>query len=1569
MTRLRTIRPFRNSERNKRRLNETRIRSKRRHLGIEILEDKMMLAGDGLQFESPISTTAEEVGELIELRIDATRDGESLLDETRNFEATVGDFFTLEVQYEDLRLGDQAIGAFQVLTDVVSSNIESVRPLLAETQELLFTNIVGIQASEVQISLEGGGQTETVSFETFQNNPIDELAAALVNLGFDQDDFSISQESPAEQNDGLLVVQFDPDPFAFQDVPNLVINVVETGAEQAPVIVTEISPLNDDGSINQDSVARNTTPTITRGSDPVRFDEDDKLFQNFGTSEIGASPSTVISIDLEVLAASEDVSFSVGPGTGVEAILLLGRNEAVPPDLVLIDADGSFTADFARNPISTNPNLATDVNDDGFVTAIDASLVANALVGGIPDGSTSFLDVNGDDVLTPLDGLRVSNFLDNVEAGQIDVEVTDTTTQLVELTLDAVQEGNSILDENRTAELNVGDTFTLLVTADDLRGVDAKGIASVFADIVGTQRSAFKVVGESSFAASTADGYTIVSGDAVDSTTDDTRLFDEVGALGPLPRNPDGNSASIDAIQIEIEVLAEADSVSFSLEAADDPGSQTTVYGLDNALGESQIVIDAGSELELNFIDPIVAADSTLSVDEDSGPTVINLADLVSGPPVALIFTATASDGATASLSGSELTFTPDNDFSGTVTIDYTANTADGEMDSGVITVTVNEVIDPPVAVNDSFEIDEDQVAQFSFADIVANDTNDEDTINLSFTSTPTLGSIEVLDTTVTYTPFDDAVGFDSFFYTLTNSAGSDTALVNITVAEVNDAPAAGDDFFDVEPGSLGVFTTTTLLLNDSAGPVSESDQSLTLESVTASDSGATVVIEDGNVIYTPADGFTGDDTFTYTISDGELTATGTVNVDVSFQFRHVSFEFPAGDIGDVTVELFDEDPTPGVFNDEFLIVTDNVTQEELIRRPLSFVASLEIDTSNDQNSLTFINGVPFFELFQVSFEAPVDSQTDVTYTGLADSQVEIFQTGPGEEGSYGLSVSRFNSNEFLVDGVDELTVGGVEEISLAGEVFQLDPQLTLNLDSELPFLVPSAFRPSGGTLRSTSTVVIPSGHSLIGSGTIQARVAGDIGSVIRATESLTLGDASSPAGFATAGDVEAGSHTVTLMDSNEAVLGSLTSIDGGTVVAASGLLIDFGRNVVGNGIVDTPNDENIPVINNGHVSGDSIESTITMTGFIKGVGSLDFTQIDGTSSPGFSPAVTNNGSVVYGALSTLLVELAGDLPGSGYDQINHSGIADLGGSLLVDLIDGFVPRGGDNFTILTAAEQLINNLSDFQLPELEEGLRWLIDQSGNDIVLTVAVQIADLFEDEIIVDIVDGIIEIRGGDGTVVPVAGTNIRLEVEPTDEFGNEAGFEFVDTEVIDGKFIQKVASGDVTLEIDGSGWTNIISPPDVDGSGVVSALDALLIINNVVRNSFYVAGDTLLVDPASVDEFPDAFFDVSGDGRATALDALQVINRIARQINAESEQAVLPIQQTVQAFSEDADAMDDPVMIANQSQPEMIQCFTDSQASGAHAANVDEIMSGLDSVDGGSSEPSELAGLQPLGPSIN
>ena len=268
------------------------------------------------------------------------------------------------------------------------------------------------------------------------------------------------------------------------------------------------------------------------------------------------------------------------------------------------------------------------------------------------------------------------------------------------------------------------------------------------------------------------------------------------------------------------------------------------------------------------------------------------------------------------------------------------------------------------------------------------------------------------------------------------------------------------------------------------------------------------------------------------------------------------------------------------------------------------------------------------------------------------------------------------------------LTLGDASSMAgfqTAGRLEVNGQTVTVRSDSYAPLGVETTL--AGGTLQAAWGVALGEGDNLIGFGTVSAKIAAGFGSIIDANGGdLALGDPTALDGFFSDGELETANHTVTLHDANRAVLGSLTVFgDGsgpGTLTAANGLLLEFGKNIVGYGVV------NGDLLTNGYVLGEGLAPAdgLEFTGLVTGVG--DFAgnvTFSGGYSPGLSPtAVDFAGNVTFAPTSTLTIELGGTAAGSQYDQLNVAGNAALDGTLAIALIDGFAPAVGDEFNILT---------------------------------------------------------------------------------------------------------------------------------------------------------------------------------------------------------------------------------------------------------------------------------------------
>ncbi|MFQ5704316.1 MAG: hypothetical protein ACE5HT_09865 [Gemmatimonadales bacterium] len=90
-----------------------------------------------------------------------------------------------------------------------------------------------------------------------------------------------------------------------------------------------------------------------------------------------------------------------------------------------------------------------------------------------------------------------------------------------------------------------------------------------------------------------------------------------------------------------------------------------------------------------------------------------------------------------------------------------------------------------------------------------------------------------------------------------------------------------------------------------------------------------------------------------------------------------------------------------------------------------------------------------------------------------------------------------------------------------------------------------------------------------------------------------------------------------------------------------------------------------------------------------------------GLINPGTSPGIlTLTGAVPLGASGAIGIELGGTTVGTGYDRLNVSGVATLGGALVVDTVNTFAPSSGDRFAIMTFGSR-VGNFSAVTLPTI----------------------------------------------------------------------------------------------------------------------------------------------------------------------------------------------------------------------------------------------------------------------------
>lgn len=222
----------------------------------------------------------------------------------------------------------------------------------------------------------------------------------------------------------------------------------------------------------------------------------------------------------------------------------------------------------------------------------------------------------------------------------------------------------------------------------------------------------------------------------------------------------------------------------------------------------------------------------------------------------------------TLSTTGS-FTYVGAKDYFGTDSFTYVAS--DGTVDSNPadVQIEVLPVNDPPRAVVDSYQTNEDEPLTVAVPGVLSNDTDiDGDALTATLQTLPANGTVSLQsDGSFTYTPLQDFSGLDGFTYAANDGAASSVAAVTLQVALRNDAPVALDDDYETAANIELVVAAPGLLLNDSDA---EGDI-LTVEIISDPQHGLVVLSADGSFRYTPNRSFAGDDAFFYQANDGEL--------------------------------------------------------------------------------------------------------------------------------------------------------------------------------------------------------------------------------------------------------------------------------------------------------------------------------------------------------------------------------------------------------------------------------------------------------------------------------------------------------------------------------------------------------------------------------------------------------------------------------------------------------------------------------------------------------------------------
>ncbi|MDO6424424.1 tandem-95 repeat protein [Saccharophagus degradans] len=320
-----------------------------------------------------------------------------------------------------------------------------------------------------------------------------------------------------------------------------------------------------------------------------------------------------------------------------------------------------------------------------------------------------------------------------------------------------------------------------------------------------------------------------------------------------------------------------------------------------NVLTLSTFVVDVSA--------PTLDTNSSISVNEGETDAVIGATNLVATDNLSTAANVTYTVAAAPAngilrLSGSALansgTFTQDDIANNRLTYDhdggettsdsFTFSLADGLSNVNnnssanfSFAISVAAQNDAPQTTDDAETTDEDNAVM---VDVLANDADSDDAINaasVTIVSAPSDGSTSINTATgvITYTPTANFNGADSFTYTVQDATGatSAAATVAITVNAINDVPVAVGD---VTSTNINTAVSINVIANDTDVDTADAPDASTLV-VVGNASNGSAVVSAGQIVYTPANGFIGNDSFTYTVNDnnGATSNTATVTVTV----------------------------------------------------------------------------------------------------------------------------------------------------------------------------------------------------------------------------------------------------------------------------------------------------------------------------------------------------------------------------------------------------------------------------------------------------------------------------------------------------------------------------------------------------------------------------------------------------------------------------------------------------------------------------------------------------------------
>ena len=591
--------------------------------------------------------------------------------------------------------------------------------------------------------------------------------------------------------------------------------------------------------------------------------------------------------------------------TGTVTVTVTSVNNGIP--LAVDDVDAATTQEGA--PVNTLNVLSNDtLVDNAVISTFDSSSTNGGAVADNGDGTFLYTPLGG---FIGSDSFTYTLTDDELEISTATVTVTVTTVNNGAPVAADDPDAATTLEDTAVTTINVLTNDTLfdnaVISAFDSLSVNGGSVSyngdgtfqyTPAIDFNGTDSFTYTLTddnAESSLATVTVSVTSINYGSpvAVDDTDAATTAEDTaVTTINVLTNDTLVDNATVSAFDA---ASANGGSVSYNGDgtfqytpANGFNGPDSFTYTLSDDEAETSTGTVTVTVTSVNNGIPLAVDDVDAATTQEGAPVntlnVLSNDTLVDNAVISTFDSSSTNGGAVADNGDGTFLYTPLGGFIGSDSFTYTLTDDELEISTATVTVTVTTVNNgAPVAADDPDAATTLEDTAVTTINVLTNDTLFDNAVISAFDSLSVNGGSVSYngDGTFQYTPAIDFNGTDSFTYTLTDdNAESSLATVTVSVTSINyGSPVAVDDTDAATTAEDTAVTTINVLTNDTL----VDNATVSAFDAASANGGSVSYNGDGTFQYTPANGFNGSDSFTYTLSDDEAeTSIGTVSVIVT---------------------------------------------------------------------------------------------------------------------------------------------------------------------------------------------------------------------------------------------------------------------------------------------------------------------------------------------------------------------------------------------------------------------------------------------------------------------------------------------------------------------------------------------------------------------------------------------------------------------------------------------------------------------------------------------------------------